>query len=137
MIANGSDPKSAEKFTGLPEARGPGRQNRKVDLVGESCVDSRGDGHSRSLRKPCKVHGLTSTRVDENAIMCDTKSTSSKILTHCHERNVSGNGKRKLALCTWSWWAFFCMHIHVLRAVAQGKSTLYLFFISYSSSLYS
>lgn len=130
MNASGSDPKSTErKFTGPVKAHRRGRQNRKVDCVGESRVYSRGDGRSRAPWKH-GVHGLAFTRADENAIMCDTASTSPKILTHGHERNVSWNGKRKFALGTWSWWAFFCMHIHVLRAVAQGKSALYLCFKS-------
>ncbi|KAI4883982.1 hypothetical protein NFI96_003362 [Prochilodus magdalenae] len=32
---------------------------------------------------------------------------------------VRDNGGRKFAFCAWSWWAFFCLHIHVSTAVVQ------------------
>nr|XP_055046951.1 protein sidekick-1 isoform X1 [Misgurnus anguillicaudatus]XP_055046954.1 protein sidekick-1 isoform X1 [Misgurnus anguillicaudatus] len=115
MSASGSDPKSTERqFTGLPKAHRSGRLNRKVD-----CAESRHDSFWKTFTRTSTRHGLAFTCMDGNAIMYDNQSTSSKIFTHCHGRNASWNGKRKFALCTWSWWAFFCVHVHMLRAVAQ------------------
>lgn len=116
MDASGCDP-TERKFTGLSKARRPGRHNTAVEE--EDSVYSGGNGSRKATARAYSTSFLTC--VDNNAIMCDHRSSSSKIFTRFSGRNVSGNGKRKFALCTWSWWAFFCMHVHVLRAVTQGK----------------
>lgn len=113
MDAGGSDPTVRQ-----PKAHRPGRHNTAVE---EDSVYSGGDGSRKATARTYSTALLVAC-VDENAIMCDPKSTSSKIFTRC---SVSGNGKRKFALCTWSWWAFFCMQVHVLRAVTQGKKTVF------------
>ncbi|XP_017558685.1 protein sidekick-1 isoform X3 [Pygocentrus nattereri] len=35
------------------------------------------------------------------------------------------DGGRKFAFCAWSWWAFFCLHVHVSAAVSQGDVAPY------------
>ncbi|KAL1278455.1 hypothetical protein QQF64_025128 [Cirrhinus molitorella] len=109
MDAGGSYPTERQ-----PKAHRPGRHNTAVE---EDTVYSGGDGSRKATARtyPTALFAC----VDENAIMCDPKSTSSKIFTRFSGRNVGGIGQRKFALCTWSWWAFFCMHVHVLRAVTQ------------------
>ncbi|XDV12725.1 hypothetical protein PO909_001320 [Leuciscus waleckii] len=113
MDASGCDP-TERKFIGLSKAHRPGRHNKAVE---ENSVYSGGNGSREATARAYSTSFLTC--VDNNAIMCDHRSSSSKIFTRFSGRNVSGNGKRKFALCTWSWWAFFCMHVHVLRAVTQ------------------
>lgn len=113
MDAGGSDP-TERQFTGLPEAHRAGRHNTAEE---EDSVYSGGDAS-----RTCLTALLACA--DENAIMCDPKSASTKTFARFSGRNVGGNGKRKFALCTWSWWAFFCMHVHVLRAVTQGKKNV-------------
>ncbi|XP_059414542.1 protein sidekick-1-like isoform X5 [Carassius carassius] len=119
MDASGSDP-TERQFTGLPKAHRAGRHNTAVE---EDRVYSGGDASRKATARAYSAALLPC--VDENAIMCDPKSTSSKIFTRVYGRNASGNGKRKFALCTWSWWAFFCMHVHVLKAVTQGDVAPY------------
>ncbi|ROL49459.1 hypothetical protein DPX16_15785 [Anabarilius grahami] len=113
MGASGSDPTERE-FTGLSKAQRPGRHNTAVE---EDSVYSGGNGSRKATARTYSTSLLT--RVDKNAIMCEHRSASSKIFTRFSGRNASGNGRRKFALCTWSWWAFFCIHVHVLRAVTQ------------------
>ncbi|GAA6109150.1 protein sidekick-1 isoform X1 [Tachysurus ichikawai] len=60
---------------------------------------------------------------DRGTTKSTMKGTSGVEKTTDH---MSGNvrsykGKKKLALCTRSYWALFCLQIHVLKAVAQGK----------------
>lgn len=114
MDAGGSDP-TERQFTGQPKAHRPGRHNTAAE---EDSVYSGGDAS-----RTCSTALLAC--VDENTIMCDPKSDSSKSLTRFSGRSVGGNGTRKFALCAWSWWAFFCMHFHVLSAVTQGKKNVF------------
>ncbi|KAL7829737.1 hypothetical protein AOLI_G00306220 [Acnodon oligacanthus] len=36
------------------------------------------------------------------------------------------DGGRKFAFCAWSWWAFFCLHVHVSTAVSQGERCVWI-----------
>lgn len=131
MGASGSDP-TERKFTGLSKAQRPGRHNTAVE---EDSVYSGGNGSRKATERTYSTSLLA--RVDENAIMCEHRSASSKIFTRFSRRNASGNGRRKFALCTWSWWAFFCIHVHVLRAVTQGKFWIWHSSFIWNSSVYS
>ncbi|XP_047663711.1 protein sidekick-1 isoform X3 [Tachysurus fulvidraco] len=64
---------------------------------------------------------------DRGTTKSNMKGTSGVEKTTDH---MSGNvrsykGKKKLALCTRSYWALFCLQIHVLKAVAQGDVAPY------------
>ncbi|XP_073801026.1 protein sidekick-1 isoform X4 [Danio rerio] len=116
------------QFPGLSKKRRPaGRHN--TALKEEEEEDSVYSGGDRSRKDTARSRSTALlTRVDKNAIMCDLKSASSSssmIFTRFSGRNFSGNGKRKFAVRTWSWWAFFCLQVHVLEAVTQGDVAPY------------
>ncbi|KAK1805199.1 hypothetical protein P4O66_019553 [Electrophorus voltai] len=56
----------------------------------------------------------------KNITTYDDKMITPNIKRSSSVKNCIWNERRKFVLCAWCWWAFFCLHIHVLKAVAQG-----------------
>ncbi|XP_076865315.1 protein sidekick-1 isoform X2 [Brachyhypopomus gauderio] len=119
---NGAPPPSSEtnerdaEFGGLD----PG-------LCAEGSVRT-GSANAKTQSPPHKLTQksfTTSACGAKNITAHDDKMITANITRSSSVRNCIWNERRKFVLCAWCWWAFFCLHIHVLKAVAQGDVAPY------------
>lgn len=93
--------------------RGGSESGRRCAVSGD-VAPLFGSVRSSDLGEKCSDRGTTKS---------NGKRTSGvrRTTDHMSDPVRSYRGRRKLALCTRSYWALLCLQIHVLKAVAQGK----------------
>ncbi|XP_030646363.1 LOW QUALITY PROTEIN: protein sidekick-1 [Chanos chanos] len=130
------------KFTGVLRIRRVKHHNREVEGVKDSVCPGGGCSRHTNYREICNTEEVIMPRrsptcqITENDFITasrevkhginhtyDSKMVAPKTVKSLPPKHLKG--RTKFTLSAWSWWAFFCLNVHVLKTLAQGDVAPY------------